>query len=245
MPTNLQLLEKANRAARLFAPGQSIAKTVDAPARVQQVSAVPAPSVNFRYQPQFLDLANQLLSPKHAGESFSVGICPVRGEDSIGRFVAFLGASMSQLSNSPILLIETDFRRPCLARYLGVPATPGLREMIAPAPQNRFDCIHATRYRNLHLLPAGNRGSGEGPRNLKRGLEWIYGMVSKRFPSVIIAFPAWNEQPGIHSSYALADAMLLAVTPGSCRSLIVRRAVRRLRKAKANLTGAVLSDLER
>ena len=238
MPTNLQLLEKANRTAALF--GQTNLQHVAG----TSADLFPRPQVTFHYQPQFLDLADQLLCGKPAGESFSVGICPVRSENSIGRFVTLFGASMSQLSSSPVLLIETDFQHPCLARYLGAPAAPGLREMLAPAPKNRFDCIHPTRYRNLHLLPVGAWANGREPRHMKRGLKWVHGLVTKHYQSVIIAFPAWNALPGVRSCYALADAMVLAVRPDSCGAFTVRRAVRRLRKARVNLIGSVLSELE-
>ena len=244
MPTSLQLFERATWTGRLSTPAQRIVPSEGSPAgRLDQASAGPNPSIQFRYQPEFLDLVNQLLCSKPAGKSFSIGICPVRGEDSIDHLVAFLGAMISQWSSAPVLVIETDFRRSCLARHLGTPATPGLREMIAPRPQNRFDCIHPTRYPNLHLLPAGSRGTGKEPVNIKPGLDWIYSLAAKHFQSVIIAFPAWNEHPGIHSSYALADAMLLAVSPGCCRKSTVRRTAGYLRKASAKLVGAVLSDL--
>ena len=244
MLTDLQLFDRANWSARFPTPAQGNGRFRSAPAELGEAPALPSPAIDFRYQPRFLDLVNQLISSKPAGESYSIGICPVRGEDSIGRFVTFLGALVSQWSSAPVLVIETDFQRPCLARYLGASAAPGLREMIAPPPLNRFDCIHPTRYPNLHLLPAGSLGTGRAPQNIQTGLKWTLSVAKKYFQSVIIAFPAWNQHPGIHSSYALADAVLLAVPPDCCRAVTIRGTVQDLRKAKAKLVGAVLSDLE-
>jgi Mrp family chromosome partitioning ATPase len=254
VPTNLQLLEKANRSAHLFErsknskAGESVALQRRAAAPTGALSKIThqpsrTPHITFRFQPQFLDLAYQLLSPRNPGENFSIGICPVRGEDSAGRFVAFFGASIGQMAKSPVLLIETNFRRPCLAKYLCAPGSPGLREMLSPG-NLRLDCIHPTRYENLHLLPAGTWAAGKEPRHMKRGLERIYKLVAKQYPSVIVSFPAWDEIPCVRPCYALADAMLLAVRPGACGARTIRKTVGRLRQARVKLVGSVLSSLE-
>jgi len=265
MPTSLQLLEKANRAAQLFGkspvrgsgtPGQSTDTSLQLSRSLVRQPNVGAsqsllvrsqPHITFRFQPQFLDLAYQLLSEKRPGESFSVGICPVRGEDSVGRFIAFFAFSISQMAKAPVLLIETNLRTPCLAKYLGAPGTPGLRELLAHTGKAGLDCIHATRYENLHLLPAGAWAGVTGskaPSNLRRGLERLYKLVCQEYQSVIIAYPAWDEIPSARACYSLADAMLLAVRPGTCGALTLRRTVRRLRKERARLVGSVISSLE-
>ncbi len=265
MPTSLQLLEKANRAAQLFGKpqvykpvtsGNSHSTSLElSRSLVRQPNTGGPPSllvrsqphITFRFQPQFLDLAYQLLSEKRPGESFSVGICPVRGEDSVGRFIAFFASSISQMAKAPVLLIETNLRTPCLAKYLGAPGTPGLRELLAHTGKTGLECIHATRYENLHVLPAGACAGGSGqkaPRNLMRGLERLYKLVSNEYQSIIIAYPAWDEIPSARACYSLADAMLLAVRPGSCGAFTLRRTVRRLRKERARLVGSVISSLE-
>jgi Mrp family chromosome partitioning ATPase len=255
VPTNLQLLEKANRAAHLFGnsrdtsgqPSQSLVRQPKSGGSMGLLSVPAQPHITFRFQPQFLDLAHQLLSPKSPGESFSVGICPARGEDPVSRFIAFFASSISQMAQAPVLLIETNFRNPCLAKHLGAAGTPGLRELLAYTGKTGLECIHPTRYENLHVLPAGAWAGGAGgkePRNLKRGLARLYKLVSKEYQSVIIAYPAWNEIPSIRPCYALADAMLLAVRPGACGALTLRRTVRRLRRERARLVGSVLSAVE-
>ena len=253
MPTNLELLEKANRATQLFrhnSPRRSSAGCTQlVPSSTPQstssaLAARTSPHITFRFQPQFLDLANQLLAPKAPGETFSIGICPARSQDPIGRFVAFFASSLSQMAKAPILLIETDFRRPSLARHLGAPSAPGLRELMAYTGRAGLECIHPTRYENLHLLPAGTASGTKAPRNLQRGLERLYRLAAAQYQSIVIAYPAWDEIPSLHSSYALADAMLLALRPGSCGALALRRTVRRLRSQKANLVGSVLSSVE-
>jgi Mrp family chromosome partitioning ATPase len=252
MPTNLELLEKANRAAQLFrhsSPRRSSAScgqlVPSSPAPAASAVALRAtPHITFRFQPQFLDLANQLLAPKAPGQSFSVGICPARGQDSIGRFVAFFASSISQMAKTPILLIETDFHRPSLARHLGASSAPGLRDLLAYTGRAGLECIHATRYENLHLLPAGSAAGTKAPRNLQKGLDRLYRLVSEKYQSIIVAYPGWNEIPSLHPCYALADAMLLAVRPNSCTAMALRRTVRRLRSERANLIGSVLSSIE-
>jgi Mrp family chromosome partitioning ATPase len=252
VPTNLQLLEKANRAAQLFGksrdtsgrPSRSLVRQPKPNGPLDLLSVPAQPHVTFRFQPQFLDLAHQLLSPKSPGESFSVGICPVRGEDPVGRFIAFFASSISQMAKAPVLLIETNFRNPSLAKHLGAAGAPGLRELLAYTGKTGLECIHATQYENLHVLPAGAWAGGKEPRNVKRGLERLYKLVSKEYQSVIIAYPAWNEIPSIRPCYSLADAMLLAVRPGACGALTLRRTVRRLRQERAKLVGSVLSSVE-
>lgn len=244
MPTNLQLLEKANRAAHLFnEPSTALVGRAARSAADAQVGPVRKASVTFRFQPQFLDLAQQLLAPKPAGETFSLGICPARGQDPVGRFIAYFASSISQMAKAPVLLIETNFRRPSLAKHLGARSTPGFHELLTYTGKARLECIHSTRYENLHLLPAGVATSKD-PRNLQRAFDRLYKLVANEYQSVIIAYPAWDEIPAARSCYATADAMLLAVRPGACGALTLRRAIRRLRSKKAKLIGSVLSSVE-
>lgn len=205
--------------------------------------ALAPPQMTFRYEPRFLELANEFLAPRPSGESFSIGFCPVKAGESVGRFVSLFAASMSQLAASPVLLVDATFRLPGLASYVGAAATPGLCEMIAPLPLNRFDCIHTTRHPNLHILPGGT-WTGKNPPRFEDRLEWLYALVSKHFQNVIFALPAWGEVPAFEPAYALADAMLLTVRPDADGAQAVRKAVRNLKGAKARLVGSVLSEME-
>jgi hypothetical protein len=201
----------------------------------------PEAGLRFRYEEKWALTLRQLFVARRSDEGFSMGVCPVKDEESGVRLAALLGFCASQLAQGKVLIIEANFERPCLARLLDVPPSPGLREMLRPVPDNRFDCIYSTAYPNLYAIPAGGLGGESRPEELQARFRWMHEMVYPHFRSVIISYPAAGDA-GLEEIYSIPDTMALAVKPDSCRARAVRKAVESLKRAGAKLAGSILSD---
>jgi general secretion pathway protein A len=246
----INFLERSNRDGRLFLSGETGAVPVnDPPAFEPWRRPDPRPSVPqfvVRYQDRFVELAERLLSPQTSEQSYSIGICPVQSADSTSRLAAFFSTCMSQVSRSPVLLIEATLRLPCLAHYLHAAPTPGLRELVLPTAENWTGCIQPTADPNLFLLSAGSWVNGTPCEDFERRLRLAHALASKHYRSIIIELSGWEDFevfPEARTCYSLPDAMILAVMPNSCGTSKLRKAVRRLRRADANLVGSILNDV--
>ncbi len=246
----INFLEKSNGEGRLYLSGEvDTVPLKDPPGSVpcRRPDLQPsAPQFVVRYQDRFVELAERLLSPQTSEQSYSIGICPVQSADSTSRLAAFFSTCMSQASRSPVLLIEATLRSPCLAQYLHATPMPGLRELVLPAADNWTDCIQPTADPNLFLLSAGSWEDGTPCEDFERRLRLAHALASKHYRSIIIELSGWEDFeafPAARTCYSLPDAMILAVMPNSCGTSKLRKAVRRLRRADANLVGSILNDV--
>ncbi len=198
--------------------------------------------LRFQFEEKWGPALRQLFVARRASTGFSIGVCPVKDEDSGVRLAALLGFCASQLAQGKVLIVEANFERPCLAELLDVPTAPGLRDMLLPVPTNRLDCIYATSYPNLYVIPAGGCGGEARPEDLEARFRWMHDMVYPHFRSVIISYPAAHEAQGMEEIYSIPDSMALSVKPNTCRARAVRKAADSLKKAGAHVVGAILSD---
>jgi len=188
------------------------------------------------------DVVQRLTTPVST-QSFTLGICPVHSGQTAARLAAAIATAAAEASTHKILLIESSRRQPLLAGMFGIPPrAPGLFEMLDKPPNNRFDTIYPTQHKNLFLLPAG--GSGRRWRATMpsaQQLEWIHHVTSPHFSGVVMELPPMGELRSHQFCHQIPNAVVLVSAPGRSGAWAVRRAVRRLRHAHANLVGSFLS----
>jgi hypothetical protein len=167
---------------------------------------------------------------------FTVGVCPVEGGPHAARMTAELALLAARQSDSRILMIETNPVHRLVESVfdLGKDA-PGLGEMLAPPPNNRFDTIHPTSVPNLFVMPAGSMRQFPG----KEQLTWVHSILSSHFQGIAIELPPMGEMRAREFCAKIPNAVLL-VSHAGCGSWSIKRAVKRLHAAHANLVGTTL-----
>lgn len=167
---------------------------------------------------------------------FTVGVCPVESGSDAARMAAELAILAARESGARILMVETNVTSPICATAFGLgEGAPGLGEMLAPPPHNRFDTIHPTHVPNLFVMPAGSLR--ETPT--KPQLEWLHGVLARHFQGMVIELPAMGEIRARSYCARIPNAVVL-VSHSGCGSWSVKRAVKRLRNADANLVASHL-----
>jgi Mrp family chromosome partitioning ATPase len=190
-----------------------------------------------------LDVVHRLSNPVSTS-SFTLGVCPVHGGSTAAKLAAAIAAAAAQASKHKILLIETCRREPLLAGMFGIPpVAAGLYEMLLPPPDNRFDTIYPTGTRNLFVLPAGGFGHRRDFMPSSQQVEWIHRVLSPHFPGIVMELPPMGELRAREFCHHVPNAVVLVAAPGRVGTWSVRRAVRRLQRADANLVGSVLGEL--
>ena len=187
------------------------------------------------------DVVHRLTHPVSTA-CFTLGVCPVRTGQTAARLAAAIAAAAAQASRHKILLMEFTRRDPLLAGMFGIPPmAPGLFEMLQPPPNNRFDTIYPTELPNLFLLPAGGFGHRRDFLPSSDQMEWIHRVTSPHFTGIVMELPAMGELRARDFCHHIPNGVVLVAAPGRVGTWSVRRAVRRLKNAEANLVGSYLS----
>jgi len=149
---------------------------------------------------------------------------------------AELGILAARETEARILIIETNPEHRVADHVFGLgTGAPGLGEMLAPPPHNRFDTIHPTHVPNLFVMPAGSLR--HSPR--REQLEWVHAVLGCHFQGIVLDLPPMGELRAREFCARLPNAIVLVSHPG-CGSWSIKRAVKRLRAADANLVASSL-----
>lgn len=158
---------------------------------------------------------------------FTAGVCPVEGGPHAARMTAELAILAARQTSARILMIETNpvHRIADSVFHLG-PNAPGLAEMLAPPPNNRFDTIHPTQIPNLFVMPAGRLRKMPTEEQMR----WVHSVLSTHFQGMVIELPPMGELRAKEFCSRIPNAVVL-VSHAGCSTWAVKRAVRRLHAA--------------
>lgn len=148
------------------------------------------------------------------------------------------GALALKLGQS-VLLVDGDFRRASLAGMLGLPASPGLANVLAGECHWSEAVGRLDRVSNLYFLPAGRRS--EHPAELYDSAAWpaLCAELRKHFRSVIIDSPPVGLVADYDLIEAVSDGVVLVVRPDHTRRDLCLQALQAVPAEK--LVGVVIN----
>jgi len=175
-----------------------------------------------------------------SSETLSVGLTSCTSGEGVSTAAVQLATTAAALGLGEVLLVDANLAKPCLHRILSVPGGPGLAEYLLG--EQAIDSIiekHVTR--NLSLLPAGNQTKAathllvaDRVSRLQRELESTFSLVLFDMPSCQRGSTTLGWAGGL-------DSVILVVEAERVRSEAARRVKEELKRAGANLRGAVLN----
>jgi Mrp family chromosome partitioning ATPase len=148
--------------------------------------------------------------------------------------VAALLATSIALTGARTLLVDGDFSSPSLAQRLGVPAEPGLADVLQEGAT-----LQVTRYDEvpgLAFLPTGVSDSAGDL--LAHRLQAVLDEIRTRWDFTVVDTPALLASDEARTFAALADGVLLVVSPGRSPSEL-RETATVLSSLEASVSGVV------
>ncbi len=131
-------------------------------------------------------------------------------EDGKTMVAANLALTLSRNQNKRVLLIEGDLRRPKLGACLGLPALPGLTEMVkSTEPSIRF--VHPIEGSSLWYLPAGTATDEPGAALHSPRLSDLLDSLSPKVDYVIVDSAPILPLADANLWLRLTDGMLLVI----------------------------------
>ncbi len=137
---------------------------------------------------------------------------------------ANLALTMAQEFNRRIVVVDADLRRPTVHRLLGLPAQPGLADVLRGDVALDDALVHLPDY-HLTVLPAGGRADQQtellGSQAMRRTID----ALRSRFDRVVLDTPPALPLADVAVIAPMTDGVVLVVRAGSTPKPLIERAL--------------------
>jgi capsular exopolysaccharide synthesis family protein len=189
---------------------------------------------------------NVLAADSHAGEGSSraVGVTsslPGEGTSTVALNIAVTAAG---LNAGPVLLVDANTQRPSVHKAFGIDGDIGLQNALS-GELDPLECIAPSSVDNLSLIPIGRIEPGGVAIYSKSSLDELLIDMKDLFRWIVFDLPPASESTVCTSLASRLDGVLVVVEADRVDRDLGRRTCDRLRRARANLLGAVYNKVPR
>lgn len=165
---------------------------------------------------------------------------PGEGKSTTALHLAYSMAAMER-----VLLIDADLRRPSIARTAGIDTyAPGLTSLIGNSASPR-ECINKGLMKvALDILPSGPLPAQPMMYMSSPRFEAILVELRKHYDRIIIDCPPTQAVSDTLLLSKLADGVIFAVKSSDTPIDVIKRGLERMRQAKANIIGIVVTQVD-
>jgi Mrp family chromosome partitioning ATPase len=157
---------------------------------------------------QYRTLLTGLVAQLPSGGSHVLMATASRPELSTTDVLLNLAITLARQGRTRVAVLDANLRRPSVARRLGLPAAPGLHEVLAGTVSLQR-AIQETEQPNLRAITAGEPPV-HGRRHLAGdALRWILRHLHQRFNWVLMDAPWWDGRPEVVALGSACDAVYL------------------------------------
>lgn len=153
-------VDEVEMAAPVAAPPASCSETpaardfVTLPVRIEQLTPVlPFDGTDSQAAEQYRLIRTRIL--QHPGRPRSIAVTSPGEGDGKTTTSINIAACLALKSDTSVLLVEADLRRPALVKYLGLSGKPGLVDVVEGKCSLAQAIIRVEQIPNLYVLPAG------------------------------------------------------------------------------------------
>jgi protein-tyrosine kinase len=150
-----------------------------------------------------------------------------------------VAGALSLKTEANVLLADTDFRRSTIHTQLGLPASPGLADVLSGAATLEEALIRTEQFPNLYVISAGEPCAN--PSELLDSARWraICDELLSRFRYVIADSPPVASVADYELLQATCDGVILVARPDHTKRQIFMKALETIPKDK--LIGVVMN----
>jgi capsular exopolysaccharide synthesis family protein len=152
-------------------------------------------------------------------------LCVSSASPSDGKTVTALNtaASLALKSDTTVLLVDADLRRPQLARILGLPESPGLADVLAGTCSLEDAIVRIPELPRFHFLPSGR--SSANPTELLDSPQWLalVQLFKETFTFSVIDTPPVGLLADFDLIQSACEGILLVVRPGHTKRHLLQK----------------------
>ena len=153
---------------------------------------------------------------------------------------ANLAISMAQTENR-VLLIDTDLRKPRIHVMFGLPASPGVTNVLGRLA-SLADAIKHTKHQNLDVLCAGDKVVNPAEMVSSEVMTQMLDQLSKVYDYIFIDTPPLNVVSDAIPLVKQSDGIVIVVRHMVSTITELDKAIHSLQFVEANILGVILND---
>lgn len=142
-------------------------------------------------------------------------------------------------NQSKVLLIDCDLRLPAVAKYLGLPQSPGLTDLMMGLHTDEH--IVQVLENGLHVLPSGTIPPNPTEMLGSRKMEHLLEQLSERYDYIIMDTPPLGIMPDAIILSKYASDVILVARQDMAEKTELDAVVKKLEMAKAKILGFVFT----
>jgi capsular exopolysaccharide synthesis family protein len=161
----------------------------------------------------------------HPAQPRCVVVSSAQTEDGKSVSAVNIAGCMALKDQTTVLLIDADLRRSCLAEVLGVPASPGLAEVLAGRSTLEDAIVRLEPFPNFYFLPKGEQQGS--PAELLDSGRWrsIAAVLRREFGFVVIDAPPIGLVADYDLVQDVADGVILVIRPDHTNRTMALKAI--------------------
>jgi capsular exopolysaccharide synthesis family protein len=221
------------------APAPAPAATIDLPEAALDRRLVAALAPQSLAAEQFRSLRTRISRAENGRAVRTLVVTSPSKGDGKSLTAANLALTMAQEFQQRVLLLDADLRQPSVHRLFGLPATPGLTDVLMGGAALDDALVTLGDY-HLTLLPAGAVPSHPAELLGSASMRRVLDTLRTRFDRVILDMPPVAPLADVNIALPNADGLLMIVRAGITPKPAIERALAGIDPAK--VLGLVLNE---
>jgi Mrp family chromosome partitioning ATPase len=140
-----------------------------------------------------------------------------------------------------VIVVDANRCRPDMARRLGLPAAPGLREVLTGSA-SLLPTVQETGQENLCALTAGKASEDGSVRLVVEAMPMVLRLLREQFQLVLVDTPSWDGGPEAAALTSTCDAAYLVMEQTRAETPEATELLRRLRHEGSSVCGCILTQ---
>ncbi|MHB8899062.1 MAG: tyrosine-protein kinase family protein [Thermoguttaceae bacterium] len=174
------------------------------------------------------------------GDVLRIGLTSCVCGEGVTTVASRLALAAATVGHGKVLLVDANLRRPALHRHLPISPAPGLSEFLL-GEKSPGRAIQTGPIADLAVLPAGGRGRESHHLLVGDRVNRLLLEIQDDYSLIVFDMPALAGDSTTLAWAASLDAIVLVIEAERVRWEVARRAKEQLKRAGANLQGAVLN----
>lgn len=161
-------------------------------------------------------------------------------DDNAGHLASRLGSALAAVEPAPVLLVDGNVSQPSQAAWFGLPAKPGLLEVLRGTADLRA-AAQSVGPANLFVLPLGTHHGSLASLLAGPNAASLLREIRDRFRYVVVEVGLVQKAPDALLLAALTDGVVVAVSAGDRRRHELQGLKQDLDRMKIPLLGVILT----
>jgi protein-tyrosine kinase len=156
--------------------------------------------------------------------------------------VANLGVSLAH-TGTPVLLVDTDLRRPTLHKFFGLSNDRGLTNLLMNLDLELEKVVQRTNVHNLYIMTSGPIPPNPAELLATNKMKHVVALFKEKFEQVVFDSPPVIAVTDAAILSRMVDATIMVLNHGVVNYDEAAYAIEQLQKVKANIIGTIINGM--